>query len=62
MPRYIQPMIDMSADFVNMVNSGVAADLTARERQEMDTMLSREWGGRKVTNNHDGSQASLAKL
>ena len=48
-PRWIVPMIDMGTEHVNMVESGVSEFLTPRERKDMDTMLSREWGGKKAT-------------
>ena len=44
-PRYIVPMIDMKADLENAVQASKSGEwdqhLTARERREMDAMLSR---------------------
>ena len=47
-PRYIVPMIDMAKDLENAVQASKAGEwekyLTARERREMDAMLSRNNG------------------
>eukprot|EP01043_Picozoa_sp_COSAG02_P086341 COSAG02_NODE_23807_length_707_cov_1.509868_1_plen_84_part_00 len=47
-PRYIVPMIDMAKELENTVQASQSDDwasyLTARERREMDMMLSRNNG------------------
>jgi hypothetical protein len=61
MPRYIQPMIDMSQELANMADApSVLGALSPRERKEMDALMSREWGGKKATN--EGGRLSEARL